>query len=62
MKKRFLTLIFTITAILSCIFVLSSCSRIEFKVNFIVDGEVYATLNPDGEEIYQETRLYAKWI
>ena len=51
MKKRFLTLIFTITAMLLCIFGLSACGKVEFKVNFVVDGEVYATLNTNGEEI-----------
>ena len=51
MKKRFLTLIFTITAMLLCIFGLLACGKVDFKVNFVVDGEVYATLNTNGEEI-----------
>ena len=51
MKKRFLTFIFTITAMLMFIFGLSACGTVEFKVNFVVDGEVYATLNTNGEEI-----------
>ena len=51
MKKRFLTLIFTISAMLLCIFGLSACGKVEFKVNFVVDGEVYATLNTNGEEM-----------
>ena len=51
MKKRFLTLIFTITAMLLCIFGLSACGKVDFKVNFVVDGEVYATLNTNGEEV-----------
>ena len=51
MKRRFLTLIFTITAMLLCIFGLSACGKVDFKVNFVVDGEVYATLNTNGEEV-----------
>ena len=51
MKKRFLTLIFTISAMLLCIFGLSACGKVDFKVNFVVDGEVYATLNTNGEEV-----------
>lgn len=51
MKKRFLTLIFTIAAMLTCIFGLSACGKVDFKVNFVVDGEVYATLNTNGEEV-----------
>lgn len=50
MKKRFLTLIFTLTAMLMCIFGLSACNKVEFKVNFMVDGVVYATVNTNGEE------------
>ncbi|MDD6994762.1 MAG: leucine-rich repeat protein [Candidatus Borkfalkiaceae bacterium] len=51
MKRRFLTLIFTITAMLTCIFGLSACGKVDFKVNFVVDGEVYATLSTNGEEV-----------
>ena len=51
MKKRFLTLIFTLTAMLCCIFGFSSCKEVEFKVSFMVDGAVYATINTNGEEI-----------
>ena len=51
MKKRFLTLIITIMAMLICIFGFSACGKVEFKVNFVVDGAVYSTLNTNGEEI-----------
>ena len=51
MKKRFLTFILTITAILTCIFGLTACNKVEFKVNFVVDGEVYSTINTNGEEV-----------
>ena len=51
MKKKFLTFILTITAMLTCIFGLTACNKVEFKVNFIVDGEIYSTLNTNGEEI-----------
>ena len=51
MKKRFLTLILTLTAMLTCVFGLTACNKVEFKVNFVVDGEVYSTINTNGEEI-----------
>ena len=50
MKKRFLTFILTIATMLMCIFGFSACNKVEFKVNFMVDGAVYATVNTNGEE------------
>ena len=32
------------------IFLLPSCEKVDFKVNFIVDDEVYATVNTSGKE------------
>ena len=51
MKKRFVNLIAAIVAIFCGLFAFSACSKVEFKVNFVVDGAVYATLNTNGEEI-----------
>ena len=51
MKKRFVNLIAAIVAIFCGLFAFSACSKVEFKVNFVVDGAVYATLNTSGEEI-----------
>lgn len=51
MKKRFVNLIAAIAAIFCGLFAFSACSKVEFKVNFVVDGTVYATLNTNGEEI-----------
>ena len=51
MKKRFVKLIAAIVAIFCGLFAFSACSKVEFKVNFVVDGAVYATLNTNGEEI-----------
>lgn len=51
MKKRFMGIIAAIVAIFCGLFALSACDKVEFKVNFVVDGAVYATLNTSGEEI-----------
>lgn len=51
MKKRILTIILSIVAVLACIFGLSACQRVKFKVNFVVDGTVYATIDTNGEEV-----------
>ena len=51
MKKKFLTLILSLTAMLTCIFGLTACNKVEFKVNFVVDGAVYSTINTNGQEI-----------
>lgn len=51
MKKRFMGIIAAIVAIFCGLFALSACDKAEFKVNFVVDGAVYATLNTNGKEI-----------
>lgn len=53
MKKKFLTLIFTLTAMLMCIFSLTACgdTKISFKLNFVVDNEIYATIDTSGDEV-----------
>ena len=51
MKKRLVNLIAAIVMIFCGLFALSACDKVEFKVNFVVDGAVYATLNTNGEEI-----------
>lgn len=53
MKKRFFTLILTLTAMLMCIFGLTACGdkEISFKLNFVVDETVYATIDTSGDEV-----------
>lgn len=57
MKKRFLTLILTLTAMLTCIFGLTACGdkcgdkEVSFKLNFVVDNEIYATIDTSGDEV-----------
>lgn len=53
MKKRFFTLILTLTAMLMCIFGLTTCGdkEISFKLNFVVDETVYATIDTSGDEV-----------
>lgn len=50
MKKRFLTFILTLTAMLTCIFGLTACANqeVSFKLNFVVDNEIYTTINTSG--------------
>ena len=48
--KRFIPVLCVILAICST-FVLTACGKVEFSVNFIVEGEVYATINTGGNEI-----------
>ena len=49
MKKRFLKIALLITFALCSVFVVTACG-VEFKVDFIVDGEVYASVNTNGAE------------
>lgn len=53
MKKRFFTLILTLTAMLMCIFGLTACGdkEISFKLNYVVDETVYATIDTSGDEV-----------
>ena len=49
MKKTMFALVvlmLTLTILLG----LASCNKVEFKVDFVVDGEVYATVNTNGKE------------
>ena len=36
---------------LSILLIISACAKVEFKLNFIVDGEVYATIETNGDEV-----------
>lgn len=52
MKKHFTSkLLILIIAVLVSVCALVACGRVEFKVDFVVDGAVYATINTNGEEI-----------
>ena len=53
MKKNLQKIFVTIVCLLVSLFCITACgkSKVEFKVNFVVDGEIYATLNTSGEEI-----------
>ena len=48
MKKILQAQLFII--ILFCIFAFSACTTVDFKINFIVDGEIYATVSTNGGE------------
>ena len=51
MRKAFLSLL-TFLMCLTVIFALASCGNdVEFKVNFVVDGEIYSAINTSGDEI-----------
>ena len=41
---------FALILLLTSIAGFASCSKVEFKVDFVVDGEVYASVNTNGEE------------
>ena len=51
MKRKIFTLILTIVTMIVSICGLFACGMVEFKVNFVVDGVVYDTINTNGEEI-----------
>ena len=40
-----------ILVVLSFIITLTACGKVEFKVNFVVDGAVYATIDTNGDEV-----------
>ncbi|MBO5925354.1 MAG: leucine-rich repeat protein, partial [Clostridia bacterium] len=51
MKKKILSVLITILALCMCMFTMTACSgKVEFKINFVVEGEVYATVTTSGDE------------
>ena len=48
MKKKFLFVLLLVLAISASLFV--GCGKVDFKLNFIVDGEVYDTISTNGKE------------
>ena len=50
MKKRLLTIVLALAATLCLCFGISACGKVVYKLNFIVDDEVYATIDTSGEE------------
>ena len=52
MKKKILTILISILALCTCMFTLTACGgKVEFKINFVVDNQVYATVTTSGSEI-----------
>ena len=51
MQKRSLTIIvIALLCALVTAFALVGCGKVDFKLNFVVDGEVYDTISTNGEE------------
>ena len=49
--KKTLSLVFAFALVLAVLLGLASCGKdVEFNVNFVVDGEVYATVGTSGNE------------
>ena len=48
--KKFAALLCTLILVIGCVFTFAACGMVEFKVNFVVDNEVYATINTSGNE------------
>ena len=51
MKRLFKLLLITALALVMLLPVLTACGTVEFKVDFIVDGEVYNTVSTNGQEV-----------
>ncbi len=50
-KKSFYKLFLFTFVIITCVHFLSACKKVEFKIDFIVDSSVYATVKTNGEEV-----------
>lgn len=51
MKKKFCIILISILSVLCLAFGLAACSKVEFKVSFVVDGQTVHTINTNGNEI-----------
>ena len=49
-KRSFNRICCLLLIVLSFVITLTACGKVEFKVDFVVDGAVYATVNTNGEE------------
>ncbi|MBR7110759.1 MAG: leucine-rich repeat protein, partial [Clostridia bacterium] len=54
MKKKILSVLITILALCMLMFTLTACVKdVKFKLKFVVDDEIYATIDTSGAEIIQ---------
>lgn len=52
MKKNFAIIVLTFVCSLACILGLSACNnRVDMTISFVVDGEIYSTINTSGNEV-----------
>lgn len=51
LKRSVLKVSTFLMLLLSVVMVFAACDKMEFKVDFIVDDAVYATINTNGEEV-----------
>ena len=51
LKRSVLKVSTFLMLLLSVVMVFAACGKMEFKVDFIVDDAVYATINTNGEEV-----------
>lgn len=49
-KRSFNRICCSLLVAISFVIALTACGKVEFKVDFVVDGAVYATVNTNGEE------------
>ena len=50
-KRSYNKILCLVLVVLSFILTLTACGKVEFKVNFVVDGTVYATVDTNGDEV-----------
>ncbi|MBQ3596346.1 MAG: leucine-rich repeat protein [Clostridia bacterium] len=54
MKKKILSILITILAVCTLMLTMTACTnKVEFKINFFVDNEIYATIDTSGAEKIQ---------
>ena len=51
LKRSVLKVSTFLMLLLSVVMVFAACGKMEFKVDFIVDDAIYATINTNGEEV-----------
>ena len=50
MKKLLITFL-SVLMLVACAIGIAACAKVEFKLSFIVDGEVYASIDTSGDEV-----------
>lgn len=51
MKRKLVLMLLAVISVVAFVFGIAGCASVEYELNFIVDDEVYATIDTSGDEV-----------